>query len=741
MDRPALNFASGPRRADAIGAAGAALTVIVIGAIVYAIDPRFFFGDDIQIGLVPSVLEIGRALGRGEWPMLSNSSWFAGSFVGEMQYGIFSPWVLLTDFVVSHVELTLPAVGAVLVLLHAALNAAGAYLLARDYDLPPPLALIVAFVSSMNGYLVYWTYRSWYTLGSSFAWIPWYWLAMRRLSRPDASRRASVATCAALYLLIAVGWPGTDLMALVIAVCIAVPFLWRRDFRTLGRLIAPNAIALLLAAPLILTGVDYVRQTMRTAMPLLNRSWRVPLPALLGFVLPTIEMPWFQWTEGQNMIRPAIVLAGGIIPLAGIVAGFNRDFIRRHAVELAIVIVSIALCVLPSLWLFQWSFRWLPLAFLSMALAGASGLRSGRGAKAMALLLAVAVVVALIVDRHLSLTLGVAALFAVLCAIWFLTDGRGWLPAVICLVSIVVPLAVVRNPDFTDFQTGEVAKSSWPLRRDLTYIAVYRWADLAVDVRDKNPRFRSEPLFRAGNLPMASGLDFVSGYSPLRLRGMGELLGVGRVWGYELDPAARRILSIETAPGALLDHMSVEGIACGLGMAKYNRNPNWRLVGAAGIDALMQRTGPPLPEVYFAPSTRGFATFDEASRWITTRTEPRMPVVVVGDAPQPCVGANVGSTKRERHRSTADVDTTRCTADALLVFARPWFPGFRAELNGRALAVETADLMMPAVRIPPGSRGRVVLRYAPRALTAGFSIAAAGVIIAMMLWFPRRTNE
>ena len=111
-----------------------------------------------------------------------------------------------------------------------------------------------------------------------------------------------------------------------------------------------------------------------------------------------------------------------------------------------------------------------------------------------------------------------------------------------------------------------------------------------------------------------------------------------------------------------------------------------------------------------------------------------MPWIVVGDeAPAGCAGARVLASRRLRHESFARIDTRQCRTDSLLVFARPWVPGFVASLNGKTLDVETADLIMPAVRIPAGSEGEVALEYKPRSLVTGAIIAAIALLAAVVL--------
>jgi uncharacterized membrane protein YfhO len=79
------------------------------------------------------------------------------------------------------------------------------------------------------------------------------------------------------------------------------------------------------------------------------------------------------------------------------------------------------------------------------------------------------------------------------------------------------------------------------------------------------------------------------------------------------------------------------------------------------------------------------------------------------------------------------VDVT-VTADepARIVFARLWFPGYTATLDGRPIDVVRHDGTLVAVDLPPGSDGELVISYrspgfVPLAILALASIAALAV--------------
>lgn len=754
---------------------GVALAVVALGLARYWIDPRFFFFDDMQTGVIGQALEIGRALAHGEWPLLSNSSWVATAFAGEMQYGIFSPFVLAYDLLVYHLDMSLAASTTMLALLHLAVTAAGAYLLARDYELPPALAVVVAFSASMNGWLIMWAAKTWFTLLTSFAWLPWYWLGMRRLSRAPFSPRAFLGTVVALYLLITVGWPGTDLMALVIAAWFLVSSLIERDALRFARLFAANAVATLLTAPMLLVAIEYIGTTARTQMSLFNWGWRVPLSALFAIVLPTFRSDWYRWSGPGP--HTAIELAGGLVPLIGVVAALvvlRGSFVRRHRFEVSLLAASVLFCVSPSLWMFQWSFRWLPFFHLVLAITGALGLRelvaapdgverwsvqvvttSKRivwGSRSpslwLVILLCVASTASFIFDQNFGLSMILAYLTAFLAVAWLYADLRGsavfraTFPAIACVYSIVIALSLVpMHDEFPEFQIGEVARNVAPYKRELTYLGIYPWVDMRNDRRMNDPELRADPIYRPGNLAMASGLDFVNGYSPLVPRGVFQMLGVRAIWGHTDEREAYRVLFVETKPGAVLEHMSVEGLTLSRRLARQigpQTLAGWHVTAAWGPDLIFERSGPKLPDVYFAGATRTFESPEALSQWARSRENPSMPVLIVGnDAPAGCAAAKVATHERSRHRSSAVVDVSGCASESLLIFARPWVVGFRASLNGHEVPVEAADLLMPAVRVPPGFKGNVEIWYWPRSLTAGFVVAGITLAltgIGMVVW-------
>jgi uncharacterized membrane protein YfhO len=81
----------------------------------------------------------------------------------------------------------------------------------------------------------------------------------------------------------------------------------------------------------------------------------------------------------------------------------------------------------------------------------------------------------------------------------------------------------------------------------------------------------------------------------------------------------------------------------------------------------------------------------------------------------------------------------------VLSFARPYFPGYKAKLGDRKLAVDSYGGILPIVKIPPGSRGHLVLTYQPWWLICGggLSILCAAIVIfsALVAYFTRPRDQ
>ena len=84
-----------------------------------------------------------------------------------------------------------------------------------------------------------------------------------------------------------------------------------------------------------------------------------------------------------------------------------------------------------------------------------------------------------------------------------------------------------------------------------------------------------------------------------------------------------------------------------------------------------------------------------------------------------------------RNRVLADVEVPSGEHSALLTFSRPFFRGYRAELNATNMRVGSYRGLLPTVEIPAGSKGRLVLTYRPSWLVWG----GASTVLSLLILF------
>jgi hypothetical protein len=721
----------------------AAVLVTAILVAFFAIDPGFFCKDDFQLQYLPGSRDVMRAFGEGSFPLLSPYSWMCAALGGEYQFGVFSIFRMLLEALCWLLPLSLTARGAFLFIAHAAVAAAGGYRLARSYDVSVPHAMVVAIVAALNGWILWWG-TTWYPGVASFAWLPWYWLALRGILR--GGRWSWAGAAFSLYLLIAAGWPYSLLMATAIAVMCFGVAVANRQWRAALTIVASSLLGALLAAPAVLMLLEYYGATVRApATGAFDVLWTLPMGAIFGLLAPTFITKWevFAGTEPHA----AVELVGAVVPILALAGAWKRSFVRRHAAELLLAAVLLVLMFLPAPGPFRWSFRWLPLFHLLIAVVGATALDSREKRwRAIFALLALNTLAVALFDSNRFSTLAHLALVALLCVAWWLMSRRGSrlapaIPAAIAIVSIVATfVAFSARREVPRWSYGAELLSSAPFDSSRRYLAMYGYDSVTASDASGRISVGTNIALRPGNVPMLAGLHFLNGYSPLGLAAVKNLLHMEGHGPLEAE-WAERLVQTESAPQQLLHHLGVDGIVVPLEMTRRNRDhlaqSGWRPHARVGDSIVLHRLTPS-PEPFFeAAFSYKRPREREVYREIFVRPTPNLPVVLLTPGQY--------SSERYGRRRLTGVASSRDRMSfvvrgpgpkALIVFRRPWMPGWRATIDGRPLPVLRAHMIMPAIEIPADAEGEVRLIYRPASLVTGLSLAAVAllVIAAVSLW-------
>jgi len=712
-----------------LDAAGATLTSLLVtiacGLLVWH-DPYYFWNDDYQLMFLPAFEEINRAWRAGEWPLLTESSWVCGNLAGEYQYGTFSVFINACIVAVWSFGLSLPAKAAAFSMVHQAVLAAGSFTLARSRGITPPLATLVAVVACLNGWNICWAATNWIAALTAFAWLPWAWWAMEQTVALPQARWPVVATAVFLYLVLTAGWPFTVLMLLVITGWIAADQL-ARGLR--GRQLAVAAARLtagwlaggLLALPALWMLLTSMQGSQRASdINSLQWTWVMPPTALPALVVPTVTAVWETFFDTRRHV--SLELAGGLVPLAILGAGLleQRGRLDRQVCWLlGLAGVALTAAMLPSMGVFRWSFRWLPLFHLALVLAAAelASRRRPRQTPVVALGLVAGGGLWLLAtggsqaefDWHAAELLVIVVAWVGDALIFQRLNWRhtaavtAWLPAVVAAGTLTALfLRVPPNLAVPVAPLGENLLAATPLEPDRLYLSAYFGNDIPTRPQGDSRRFGA--AIRPGNTAMFAGVRTINGYSPIHPAGIARMLPF-ETHGFLSPEGWAWVLRHALGPGEVFDQLGIDGLIVSSTAAQVGLPPaaEWQQVWQTEEARLFHRKAAGLNAATLLRSN------DPAGQ----RPE-KLPLAVA-----------------RRQRLAVDIPAEGQAR--LVIVDRPWHAGWRATIDGSPATVVAFEQVGLAVRLAPGQQGRLELAYEPAGFMIGGPIALA-TLVCLLGW-------
>jgi len=696
------------------GVLGAGLIVVGFCLILLWHDPLLFWNDDYELSILPVFADVARSWSEGNLPLLSPYSWVCGNLAGEIQYGTFSVFVNAVVVLIWKFPLTFPQQAAALSIAHLFVLAMGGYLLARARNLAPPLSLMVAFVAALNGWIVCWGATDWFGALGAFAWLPWAWWGMERALDRRRSRWRFLWPAPFVYLVVTGGFPYTVLMLGLVGTWLGLKSLGQtRKLSSIGPLALGIVLGLGLAAPAWLALFDYVHGSVRAAQDSAEHfQWRVPAAALPAFILPNWTVNWTDFSSRLMPHTSAEMASGLVAPvalLAGLVA-FGRTFGRTIKWELGLLLVVLLLCMLPTANVFRWSFRWLPLLHLTLALCAAESLqwfgasaipavkRPGTIGFILTLLAISAAWFAGANGEHafpfVLVTLGIAAAWA----LFEILSGtiRAWAPAIIAFVSLLATyLWIPPNCGVPKYHLTQDLNQAAPLDPQRLYLSVYPAPEDTYRLEERPDPFGA--TLRLGSTSMFGGIRLVNGYSPIRPSGVSRKFEFA-IHG-ELHPdVANSLLEDESGPGGILARLGVDGIIVASEIGTTPQPEEWELAGTTREGRVFHRRGEPFPIIRSLTA-------------IASRPNEQFAV------------AEISRIENRRNRLEADVAVPVGARPALLTISRPFFNGYRARIGAHELRVDSDRGLIPTIEIPGGTSGRLMMVYRPPWLIWGGTVS------------------
>jgi hypothetical protein len=705
-------------KGNLVGALGAGLVVVLFCLVLLWRDPLLFWNDDYELSILPVFADVARSWPEGHLPLLSPYSWVCGNLAGEFQYGTFSLFINAAIVLIWKFPLSFSQQAAALSMTHLFVLAMGGYLLGRGRNLSAPLALMVALIAALNGWIMCWGATDWFGALGAFAWFPWTWWAFERSLDPNRSRYRFLWPAPFVYLLVAGGFPYTVLMLALLAGWLALKSVVQtRKLSSIWSLAVGLLLGLALSAPAWLAVFDYVQGSAREAGDNASHfQWLVPIRALPGFILPSWTVNWIDFSS-RAMPHTATELASGLVPPAALLAGFlvfRRALFERIKWEVGLLVTVLIISMLPSANVFRWSFRWLPFLHVVLALCAADALRIFAESKTVVIrrpgvigfvLTVIMVAVALFIGANgdhafpfVWITLGIGAVWALLEMSPII---QTWTPAVVTASSLLATyLCISPNCGVPKYNLSPQLTRPSPLDGQRLYLSIYPQPEHAYRVEKKPNPFGT--TLRPGSTSMWSGVHLINGYSPIRPAGVAREFGFA-IHG-EIGPAlGRALLETEGGPQGILARLGVDGIIVANEMSLA-----------------------PQPETEWALA----AATDEGRVFHRRESLARVRSVTSIDSRpnEQFATAEISRIVNGRSRLEADISVPAGDKPALLTISRPFFRGYRVRLGDRFLNVDSYRGLMPVIEVPAGMQGRLKLVYRPWWLVWGAAFAGASLL-------------
>jgi hypothetical protein len=251
-------------------------------------------------------------------------------------------------------------------------------------------------------------------------------------------------------------------------------------------------------------------------------------------------------------------------PLALLVGciGRGRDFVRQYKWELGLFLLTLLLAMFPSIGLFRWSFRWLPLVHLALALLAAGSIQL------------------LCLHRNTQWFLFLCLFGSLLLTYWRMGTTTG------------VPRYAFA-PSLT---------TARPLDPARLYLSVYPSPEFSYRI-ESHPQAVGE-VTRPGSTSMWAGLRFLNGYSPIGGARVSREFAL-KTHGEAEPTTARRLIEAEAGPNDLLALLGVDGIVLAREMGIPSPpEDEWALLLDSTEDQVFHRRGAPLPIIRSVESVK-----------------------------------------------------------------------------------------------------------------------------------------
>ena len=158
-----------------------------------------------------------------------------------------------------------------------------------------------------------------------------------------------------------------------------------------------------------------------------------------------------------------------------------------------------------------------------------------------------------------------------------------------------------------------------------------------------------------------------------------------------------------------------------------------------------------MPKVWSVTDVEWMGSVDDVLKRLAAASGPIPNLMVTNKVtparrPPALAKADISDVVEARLSVRCRVSNPSTDTRSVVAFARPYYPGYRAYLNGVELPVEVLNGLQVGITLPPGAKGVLYLRFLPKSIVLGCGLAisgmcvAGGLIFGALLFGNRRTS-
>ncbi len=682
----------------------------------YLIDPRFFYLDDKQLQFIPYMTDIAAHLLHGELPFLSISTVFGGNYSIDWQHGVLNPVSLLSSLLVYSTD-NLQLAGAFVAATYFPLLSLAVFLLARSFGIAQGPALLFTTVIASNNFLLYWTGSSWHNHLVGVTWFAWAWFFLLHCGK--RYKLAPIGLALSTYLLLTSGFPHAALATCTIMLVNIVKAFQKRNSRELLDILIGGGSALLVALPSLLPAFFSLPYTDR-GTGISNGTFLTPgigdylmggapayLPKLLfweqfDFDVPIFYLAWF-------------------FPFLLFFIDFKNaaQVIKKLIPIIAILTILLVLGTGPeNLGPVRWPFRFIPFVHIAAGIilfsllfhSGPLKITKKRILLAQSLVFLVAIIATFESPRYVGsfLSAFLIAIFLAISLNQYRQRGINAFIGALILGSFVffglthawLPI----NPDVPNYGAPTTRSHSSPVA-----MQDFNGYTLSLGPLIVSPQTKKESELPLAASYISKGHYAFNGYSALGHKSLQKELCIGRRTQTDCPNGAIKWTELdEQTRWPLLDLFRINRVTAQHGM--------W-------WDGIASRLG---PAWHSAGKGNEVETFERNN-----------PITLPGTLSWHPPGMQIAETEPMKHQHES-LSISKNTDGGRLVFARLFWPGYRASFNGEPIEVVAHRGFLVAVDLPPESTGRLELWFRPPGLYLGLGLASLGLVIVILYLLVRR---